>query len=500
MQEDVLLAARRKVAPLFKGATMEVDLLVDMIVYGDSGAFLDRIVEPVFSYLAVQVDKLGTQGRDIGARVAYDDCNEALCSKDSVHAVLQHLGLKVDSRRRSLRFDEDPYQTLLEIGEKKVNIMATDGKSNMPIAPAATLGWGWEDARNWWAKFVFGKTFVERRSFFTMYRAFFRIWVFLLLEFQFMAIFLWTTGVDPTAGFFDVNGWALCSLCQTHAACCLLEQVAAAWTQRAVANDIRILGNPFWGRHAKGILDWVIVNAVLWLCFFAQLFDVLGFDLWWYVAGGYAALVILHAILTQRDGYAVSLSYSMGGSCRRCGLIPIAWIFELFGTSSARPPAKQHLAPYHLKTGWMNWFSNFCFWVCVLACKFTFDWFAVFSTMEYSVIALFNRGWLASSSTTTTTNPNDPLAPPVTTTTYSSLDGDIILCIGRCMPAFLVVMNDMQVFYYIVGACFGGAKGLFQLNLGSITNFQDLVVAFHKSSANWWNRGMSKKGIDNLMT
>jgi hypothetical protein len=35
---------------------------------------------------------------------------------------------------------------------------------------AVQLGWDWKAAREWWARFVFGKTYVERRSIFTMYR------------------------------------------------------------------------------------------------------------------------------------------------------------------------------------------------------------------------------------------------------------------------------------------------------------------------------------------
>lgn len=127
-----------------------------------------------------------------------------------------------------------------------------------------------------------------------------------------------------------------------------------------------MLGNPFWGRHAKGILDWIIVNAVLYLCLVAQITDFIeGLDLWWYCAGGYAALVVLHAILSQRDGYTISLSYSMGRFFRKCYLIPIAWIFELFGTSSARPPALQHMQPYNLKVGWWS-----LFYLCMIAICF----------------------------------------------------------------------------------------------------------------------------------
>lgn len=114
---EIRRGAVEKIQPLFPGATMEVDLLADMVVYGDSGAFLDRVVEPVFNYLAVQVDELGTQGRDIQWRVAYDDCNESLCSKEQVHRVLKVLGIKFNLRKRLIQMDRDPYETLLGVGE-----------------------------------------------------------------------------------------------------------------------------------------------------------------------------------------------------------------------------------------------------------------------------------------------------------------------------------------------------------------------------------------------
>ena len=74
-----------------------------------------------------------------------------------------------------------------------------------------------------------------------------------------------------------------------------------------------------------------------------------GLTLWWYVAGAYSGLAILQAVFSQRDGYCVSLTNSAGAGLRRCGLVPLAWLFEWVGKSSARHPAEQHLAPYHLK-------------------------------------------------------------------------------------------------------------------------------------------------------
>ena len=46
-----------------------------------------QLVTPIFSFLAVEVDKKGAEQVEIGARTAYDDVNESLCMPDQVHKV-----------------------------------------------------------------------------------------------------------------------------------------------------------------------------------------------------------------------------------------------------------------------------------------------------------------------------------------------------------------------------------------------------------------------------
>lgn len=133
----------------------------------------------------------------------------------------------------------------------------------------------------------------------------------------------------------------------------------------------------------------------------------------------------------------------------------------------------------------------------VIGAKCTFDWFAVMQTMKLSVIALKSANWLGTVGWTQEPNP-DPTLPPIWVPDSTGFDLDIILCIARVMPGFLVIMNDMQVFYLIFGALFGVTKGLLQLNLGSITSFQELVLSFHKAPLYWWKRCMSGRGVDNI--
>lgn len=239
-------------------------------------------------------------------------------------------------------------------------VTADDGHGAVPVAAPQTFGWGWKEAANWWDTHVFAKTFIERRSWLSITRAFYRVWLFLILEFQAMCVFLWADKGRPWAWpLSDVQWYWLSSLVGTHAVCSLVYQIAGAWTQRATRKGLRLHGNPFWKYYARGILDWGIIIAVLVLAFVAQQLDFIeGVPVWWYLAGGYTALVVLHAVLSQRDGYTVSLTHSAAAGMRRCGLVPLAWLFEWLGASSARPPAEQYLAPYHLKVRFACCSSN----------------------------------------------------------------------------------------------------------------------------------------------
>ncbi|KDD73304.1 hypothetical protein H632_c2323p0, partial [Helicosporidium sp. ATCC 50920] len=282
-----------------------------------------------------------------------------------------------------------------------------------------------------------------------MYRAFFRVWAFLILEFHVMAVLLWWNG----------NHYAYTSVPLCHALLCLVEQLAGLWTQRASDRGIRVHGGPLSGAHALGFLQWLAVLVVMVLVMMAQISDwwVFGtYTIWWWVAAGYSGLVVAHAVLSTRDGHQVSFTHSVAGVFRRWQRssacfgwfwAPWAWVWEFLGASSARPPPREHLAPYDLHTGWGTHLSNIVFWAVVLGMKLAFDWFAVMRTLEPAILGLYNRGWLRNSDS-------------------GHADGDIILCIARCLPAALTMFNDTQIFYYVTVGMFGWLKGLVQLNLG----------------------------------
>ena len=454
---------------------LEGYLLVDMVAYGDSGSFLFRIIEPIFNYFAKEVLEKQDQGEDIHARVAYDDCNESLCSKEWVKKVLSDLGITVDVKKKRYFMKYDPYERLLSVGEEGQAL--TNIETNQ--ATYNKTAWNYQNAMGWWKYKVFGKTFIERRSWLTMGRAFFRVWMFLIMEFQTLCLCLWAWENETYRWYW------MTTLVGTHAFGNLCYEIAGVWTQRGSA-DARLLGNPFWRHHAWGVLEWLLILAVLALCFVAQWLEYFPNtpNIWWYASGAYTGIAVFQAVFSQRDGYCISLTNSTASLFRRCHMYPIAWVFDFIGRSSARPPAEQYLAPYQLRTGWATYISNAIFWILVIAAKVVFDWFAVMYTMKDSVIALFNYGsWLGY-------NPD--------TGKDTGFDLDILLCIGRVIPGFIVIMNDMQIFYYIVGACVGGLKGLMQLNLGSITSFQELVLTFHKAPQYWGKRCLSIQGKINI--
>lgn len=460
---------------LSTSSTLETSLLIDMVAYGDSGSFLDRIIEPVFNYFAKEVLDKQEVGKDIRARVAYDDCNESLCSKERVKEVLSDLGITINVRRRRHLIKRDPYETLLAVGEEG---QALKNMATNQVVYNKT-GWNYQNAMGWWREKVFGKTFIERRSWLTMGRAFFRVWMFLILEFQTLCLCLWAWDNETYRWYW------MTTLVGTHAFGNLCYEIAGVWTQRG-SRDAKLLGNPFWRHHARGVLEWLVILAVLALCFVAQWLEYFPStpNIWWYASGAYTGIAVFQAVFSQRDGYCISLTNSTASLFRRCHLYPIAWIFDFIGRSSARPPAEQHLAPYQLRTGWATYISNAIFWILVIATKVVFDWFAVMYTMKDSVIALFKYGsWMGYNEETGE---------------GTGFDLDILLCIGRVIPGFIVVMNDMQIFYYIVGACVGGLKGLMQLNLGSITSFQELVLTFHKAPQYWGKRCLSVQGKINI--
>ena len=121
-------------------------------------------------------------GEEIAHRVAYDDANESLVRPDGVAAVLARLGVAAQRRGGVPQFSGgDPWDALMAVGQASLVVAGGGGKDGedgdaKPAPLPIPLGWDASSARDWWRRFAFGKTFVERRSLLTVYRAFFRVW------------------------------------------------------------------------------------------------------------------------------------------------------------------------------------------------------------------------------------------------------------------------------------------------------------------------------------
>lgn len=67
-------------------------LLWEMVLFGDGGAFVDRIVTPVFRALAYEVSTKGGKGVEAAMRITYDDANECFVLPQNVERIIEDVG------------------------------------------------------------------------------------------------------------------------------------------------------------------------------------------------------------------------------------------------------------------------------------------------------------------------------------------------------------------------------------------------------------------------
>lgn len=476
----------------------DLELLVEMVAFGDHGCFLDKVVQPLFECLAL-AGKQGEDGVEIACRMGYDDFNESFATRKNVREALEKLGVTVDRKTNKVHLfhgvmQRGPYGALLDIG---LPAGPTGSAREMPKKGAAvhlgeeTMGpalscdpkdWDSEIGRTWWQTNVLGKTFIECRSFLMVFRAFFRVIAFHVLWFQLLASLAWTHGSWFVASFTLL----------THALLSFLEQVARWYTQRApsMVGDARVKlhGRSRLGQYA-GILMWLVVNAGLWFCLVWVLLKKTRV-VWWIGAAAYAAAALFHGVVSSRSGYMVSSWHEIADGFERFSRrkrVPtrlfsgIGSLFRLAGSSSSHPSAKEYLAPLRMKMPVSQGFFNLLFWLVVLSLKGVFDWFAVIAPLEDPVKGLWDRRWLSAGK-----NANQ------------GADGDILLVIARVLPAFLLSLVDTGIFYSIVSAAVGVSKGLFWLNLGITYSYTELRNNFHGAAEQFWERIISADGAQQI--
>ena len=192
----------------------------------------------------------------------------------------------------------------------------------------------------------------------------------------------------------------------------------------------------------------------------------------------YCSLHILHFLLTTRDGYIVSLSYALG--------LP-----EYFKANSSTPDPTCWLHD-SMAIKWKLQIYNALFWVLLLTMKIPFDYIIICYPAVQPVTDVFSRGWL---SCVVNTNPQANWiygywgAP--------CPGGDWVLALARMVPFLLIFIMDTSLFYQVTITIYGICVGMFKIDLGVLTGWDEVVQEFYKAPFRWWTKVMSPLGNDN---
>lgn len=224
----------------------------------------------------------------------------------------------------------------------------------------------------------------------------------------------------------------------------------------------------------------------------------------WVYVTIYCSIHILHFLLTTRDGYIVSLSYALGlpeyfkvspfqyspCDCPHTEVYPFSCSPLLKAHSSTPDPTCWLHDSMAIK--WKLQFYNALFWVILLAMKIPFDYIIICYPAVQPVTDVFQRGWL---SCVANTNPQANWiygywgAP--------CPGGDWVLALARMVPFLLIFIMDTSLFYQVTITLYGVCLGMFKLDLGVLTGWDEVVQEFYKAPFRWWSNVMSTLGNDN---
>ncbi|GAX79705.1 hypothetical protein CEUSTIGMA_g7146.t1 [Chlamydomonas eustigma] len=504
----------------------DCELLEDLVAYGDGGMFMDRVVSPVFTVMAYELDNLVRQREDIAFRLGYDDMNESLTHPAIVKRTLSALGASKDAMQKGT--PHNAFQGIMQLG---MTHPAEDNQHNTSVDQEEGRLHGSFDvlkAAVFWSSQVFVKTYYERRSWLALYRAFHRVYTLQAVLLHVLLAAAFTEGQ-----WSDHTSWTIISSAViTHAFCAFVERWSNMWmcrrqidpidqkqkrldhwtkaktvattgsllaesnvqahvndshfTQLAAArkkrHHITVEGAPF--LSFSGPLEYFLVLAGLLGMFVLQYLPQAGSlnsiadQYWLYAAGGYTAMVIGHGLLTSRDGKTLSLS----------ALCHLPRIFTSFST---QPPSTCWLEG-DVSIGWTHHFMLSLFWILCIALKAVFDYFVLWKPSVQPVILLLNNTDLWLPCNREYLVPALPIIPCV--------DGVWLLIIVRLFPNVLVSFIDLAVAYQIVLVVFGILRGLISLDIGVVGDFNALVREFHRAPLLWWLKIMSKPACSNILT
>ncbi|KAK9791384.1 hypothetical protein WJX73_009386 [Symbiochloris irregularis] len=435
-----------------------------------STRFTCKVIQPIFTFLAAEVPTNvrrhpdDERGCDTAHRVHYDDVNESFCRRRVVLAAIEAMGIQVH---------KDGGHTLLA------------GGCNSCYESLCF----WAQQRDWYANHICCKTFVEHRSLLQIFRAFFRLFSFIILLFQGLAIWNWNGTIPPAttvvlthAGLVLFNSFSTMYL---HFRA-FLQPTRPTSDSSVYSSDSKqytgghqqpagkLQGGGSMGRHtsvpvgARGsflraaalTLASVALNALLWTLYVGEFLDDYAGVAWlqWRGLGWkpralrgssvdylspyylailtYTSIVLLHFVLTLRPGYVTGII----PTSKRVGVL--------------RHRAAEYLQPAeNLRVPWPQFLQNVAFWTLALGSKAVFDYFALILPLRDPVrlLAQYNAPW------------------------------GYFLAVFRVSPNFIAACFDTSLFFTIYAALFGLVKGYLQLNLGFLVNFEDVRSNFHQA-------------------
>ncbi|CAD7698647.1 unnamed protein product [Ostreobium quekettii] len=486
----------------------QVHLLVEIIVNGDGGQFTDAVIQPIFNFLAHELDHLGgKKGVESMIRINYDDVNESMTNPRIIERTLKKLGVS-SSQSREIN---DAYERICDLPYQKTD----DGESVYDYEELDCLAaecalcmqslYGFEGFGMTSCLVTGPTTDVEKMDdeekvvcegitgFIAAHSSVLLTHVFLQALERLAAGYLSSPVKDPGERRAEKVRWR-------HRNYTDLEAPEKEDTpdepedKKKRRKKKATQGNP--SVPMEGQPFGVYLTGLIWLgIFFAMLgifvlqflkpesigvsgIDGSAFEFYWrFVSALYFTVMVITSIASTRDGYAVSLSDMV-----TCGWWPL-------GKYSVRGKPRNEIKS-NMQTSWRVFFWNMGFWTIVLAIKIAFDYIFIISPLALSLKSLSTEGWLASFF------PNGVYI--LGTSINVPSDGDFLLMIVRCIPSFLVVLVDTSVFYMLAAVAFGMIRGVVLLNLGVVGNWSEVQREFRSVPHRWWEKCISPDGRKNI--
>ncbi|GIL75226.1 hypothetical protein Vretimale_7896 [Volvox reticuliferus] len=480
-------------------------ITADLIAFGDGNFYYERIVTPIFYVISYEIDHLSNLGVEVAHRLGYDDINESMAHTGVVRLALRDMRVRGEQIIRGEV--NEAYNTITRLGY-------TRGRAETNFDPQV--------AADWWRSNVFVKTYRERRTWLAVFRAYYRVFTWHLVLYHAM----------QAQAFVGWN-WRMISSCIiTHAFCTALERfsnwymtrnpreplqtalskvfdkkgnfkisrranaqaLAAARAigfgeSKAIGSEnvrmepvrvVEIEGSPYLG--TLGLVEWVILAFFIlgWyvLQFYEGPFQPFCRAYWPLFSYCYTGAFALHFLLTTRDGYAISLTHAFN-------------LGPILKASSSRPdPANWIMGTMHMK--WKLFFLDALFWIIAFAMKIPFDYYIICQPSVEPLQLTFKVGWLGC--------PHDEKGRHRYWNVVPCLGGDWVLAFVRLAPFVIVVLLDTSLFYQVSTTLFGLFRGLFKLDLGVLTAWEEVVKEFYKAPYRWWFKCMSEVGNRNQLT